>query len=224
MRFIKWCGLGLVVIVIGVGAYQLRVLAGPEADRKTDNKESAKKEEPAVVNVSVFDKEGKLVTVQTPRVVKTDEEWRKQLGEEGYKVVRAKGTERAFCGTLLDNKKEGVYACVGCDLPLFSSDAKFNSNTGWPSFFKPIGAGNVVTDSDRSHGMVRNEILCARCGGHLGHVFDDGPPPTGHRHCVNSESLKFYGNDELLKLADPAAEKAKKAPATKPAEAAAKKE
>jgi len=213
MRFMKWLGVGVAAIAVGGGAYQLKTLAGPGAPK-------AEKKESAVVKVTVFDKQGKLVTVEAPRVVKTDEEWRKQLGDEAYKVVRAKGTERPFCGTLLDNKKEGVYACAGCQLPLYSSDAKFNSGTGWPSFFKPVGDGNVITEVDRSHGMMREEILCARCGGHLGHVFDDGPPPTGKRHCVNSESLKFFGKEELLRLSDPAAEKSEAKPATKPAQAA----
>lgn len=211
MRLMQWCGIGVIAAAAAVGLYQWQLVAAPAAG-KSDKKESA------VVKVSVYDKNAKLVEVETPRVVKTDEEWLKQLGPETYKIVRAKGTERPFCGTLLDNKKEGVYACVGCFLPLFSSDAKFNSGTGWPSFFKPVAEGNVVTEVDRSYGMVREEILCGRCGGHLGHVFDDGPPPTGKRHCVNSESLKFYEKTDLTKLADAAAEKPATKPATKPAE------
>ncbi|MCX5691071.1 MAG: bifunctional methionine sulfoxide reductase B/A protein [Planctomycetota bacterium] len=107
-------------------------------------------------------------------------------------VILAKGTERAFCGNLLDNKKEGVYLCKLCGLPLFSSKAKFNSGTGWPSFFQPFDKDHVAVHSDTSHGMVRDEILCARCGGHLGHVFNDGPEPTGLRFCLNSASLNFH--------------------------------
>jgi methionine-R-sulfoxide reductase len=202
----KWVGVTVAAVVAGLAMYQLRVDANggnPDAAARR----AANKENP--VKVHVFNKDGKLVgPVESAPVVKTDDEWRKQLGPETFKVLRAKGTERPFCGTLLDNKKDGVYACVGCDLPLFASDAKFNSGTGWPSFFKPVGDGNVTEESDRAYGMVRTEILCGRCGGHLGHVFDDGPPPTGRRHCVNSESLKFYGKDELAKLADPAADKA----------------
>jgi methionine-R-sulfoxide reductase len=118
------------------------------------------------------------------------------------------GTERPFCGTLLDNKKQGVYSCAGCGLPLFSSDAKFNSGTGWPSFFQPVALENIAEERDTSHGMVRSEILCARCDGHLGHVFDDGPRPTGLRFCLNSESLSFTPSDALGTLADPAAEAA----------------
>jgi peptide methionine sulfoxide reductase msrA/msrB len=140
-----------------------------------------------------------------PKVVKTDEQWRAQLTKEQFEIARAKGTERAFCGTLLDNKKEGVYSCVCCGLPLFASDSKFNSGTGWPSFFQPIARENVAEHADRSYGMVRTEILCARCDAHLGHVFEDGPKPTGLRFCLNSESLVFTEKADLKSLADPAA-------------------
>ena len=126
------------------------------------------------------------------------------LTPEQFAVARAHGTERPFCGTLLDNKRSGVYSCICCGLPLFSSNAKFESGTGWPSFFQPIADENVRTISDRSYGMLRVEILCARCDCHLGHVFPDGPKPTGQRHCVNSESLKFTDADQLPLLADPA--------------------
>jgi len=160
------------------------------------------------VSVKVFNKAAQLVgPVETAKVVKTDAEWQKQLTKAQYEIARAKGTEAPFCGNLLDNKKEGVYACVCCGLPLFSSDAKFHSGTGWPSFFKPVAEGNVVEHVDRSHFMVRTEILCARCDAHLGHVFDDGPKPTGLRFCVNSESLYFTPSEQLVKLADPIAEK-----------------
>ena len=138
-----------------------------------------------------FNAAGELVAVDLPRVEKTDREWQAQLTPAQYQVARGKGTERPFCGTLLDNKKTGVYRCVCCGLPLFASDAKFDSGTGWPSFFQPVARDNVVTTEDRSHGMRRLEILCARCDGHLGHVFPDGPRPTGLRFCVNSESLTF---------------------------------
>lgn len=158
------------------------------------------------VRVKVFDVNGRLVgPIEMDRVVKTEQEWRKQLTPEQYDVARRKGTERPFCGTLLDNKREGVYACICCDLPLFTSDNKFNSGTGWPSFFQPIAAENVVNAEDRSYGMRRVEILCARCDAHLGHVFEDGPRPTGLRYCVNSESLAFTDNADLRRLADPAA-------------------
>lgn len=163
------------------------------------------KSEAKTVKVHVFNGEGKLVAIESDRVIKSDKQWLDQLGPATFAIARAKGTEAPFCGTLLDNKLEGVYTCVSCNLPLFSSDSKFNSGTGWPSFFKPVGEGNVIEHVDRSHGMVRKEILCARCDCHLGHVFDDGPKPTGLRFCVNSESLKFTPKEKLASLADPGA-------------------
>jgi methionine-R-sulfoxide reductase len=157
------------------------------------------------VQVHVVDDQGQITgPVTHSKIKKTDAEWRAQLGsEETFHVARGKGTERPFCGTLLDNKLDGVYACVCCKLPLYDSDSKFNSGTGWPSFFQPVGGeggGNVMVEEDRSHGMIRTEILCKRCDCHLGHVFPDGPPPTGMRHCVNSESLVFVERSELKSL------------------------
>ena len=115
----------------------------------------------------------------------------KSLGAEERRVLLHQGTEPAFCGGLLDNKKQGTYACRLCGLPLFASDAKFESGTGWPSFYRPVDRAHIAYVEDRGHGMVRTEIRCARCGGHLGHVFPDGPPPTRERYCLNSVSMEF---------------------------------
>ena len=157
------------------------------------------------MQVKVFNRQGQLVgPVESARVVKTDAQWEAQLTPEQFRIARDKGTEAPFCGTLLDNHQDGVYACVCCGLPLFRSDSKFHSGTGWPSFFQPIANENVVNHEDRSYGMSRTEILCARCDGHLGHVFPDGPAPTRLRFCVNSDSLAFVEASELATLADPA--------------------
>lgn len=125
------------------------------------------------------------------KVQKTEAEWKKQLSPEAYHVLREKGTERAFTGSLLKIKDTGVYHCGGCGHPLFSSETKFESGTGWPSFYAPLSKEAVAEKVDRDHGWVRTEVLCAKCDGHLGHVFDDGPKPTGLRYCLNSVSLSF---------------------------------
>jgi peptide-methionine (R)-S-oxide reductase len=121
-----------------------------------------------------------------------------KLDEEAYRILLDHGTEPAFCGTLLDNKMSGNYACRLCGLPLFSSKHKFNSGTGWPSFYRPFDKDHLTYIDDTSHGMRRTEIRCARCGGHQGHVFADGPPPTGQRYCLNSASLEFFEDGDEI--------------------------
>ena len=161
--------------------------------------------------------ETEAVVDNANKVVKSDAEWKKVLTEEQYQVTRKKGTECAFTGAYWDVKTDGVFQCVCCGQTLFDTKMKFNSGTGWPSFFQPVAKENVAEHSDETHGMIRTEILCARCDGHLGHVFDDGPRPTGLRFCVNSESLSFTPNAKLATLADPAAERAPTTgPSTRP--------
>ena len=121
----------------------------------------------------------------------TDEQWRERLTPEQYQVLRQKGTERPFSGAYVDNKDPGTYRCAACRTPLFTSDTKYDSGSGWPSFWKPLSDDAVRVEEDRSHGMVRTEVLCGTCGGHLGHLFPDGPQPTGERYCMNSVSMEF---------------------------------
>jgi peptide-methionine (R)-S-oxide reductase len=125
------------------------------------------------------------------KITKTDAEWKKQLTADQFHILREKGTERAFTGATWDNHEKGVYKCAACELELFSSDTKFESGTGWPSFWQPLANDRVTVAADNSHGMERDEVICARCGGHLGHVFNDGPQPTGLRYCMNAGAMKF---------------------------------
>jgi len=205
--------LGCLILIYGSlslsGCAQSSLEKAQAADKSHEKQghEERHQEKSAMVRVRVFDRSGKLVgPIECPKLELSQTEWAKRLTNDQFHILRAQGTERAFCGTLLDNHKEGVYTCAGCGLPLFASDSKFNSGTGWPSFFQPIAKENVIEHVDNSIGMQRTEILCARCDGHLGHVFEDGPRPTGLRFCLNSESLKFTDKNKLASLADPAAE------------------
>ncbi len=146
-------------------------------------------------------KSKKLLKTSTPmeRIEKSEEEWKQLLSPEQYRILRLKGTEYAFSGKFYKHKEKGVYVCGGCGYELFTSDLKYDSGCGWPSFYDAIDSTRIKTQIDNSHGMSRIEIMCARCGGHLGHVFDDGPKPTGLRYCVNSLSLDFKKEDNKQK-------------------------
>lgn len=189
----------LLVLIIASGC-----AGAGDAATKTHAK-SKEKAAMSHVRVRVFDADGKLSTPRdVPAVVLSDAEWRLRLTPEQFRIARGKSTEAAFCGGLLHNKKPGIYVCVCCNLPLFESSAKFESGTGWPSFFQPVANENIRQQRDTSHGMVRTEILCPRCDAHLGHVFDDGPKPTGLRYCLNSEVLRFVPVEDIGTLAEPA--------------------
>lgn len=204
---------GLLVVALALGQYA--TTQSPPADPPTDTPAQTTQDAPT----SESNQQAEM-----PKMEKSADEWRKQLTAEEYRVLREKGTERAFTGEYDEHFEPGAYVCAACGLELFESDAKFNSGCGWPAFYTAKAGDRVQLTPDYSHGMIRTEVTCSRCDGHLGHVFEDAPQtPTGQRYCINSVSLKFIPKDKLAEYreadADKQAELAKKAAAKPRAQA-----
>jgi peptide methionine sulfoxide reductase msrA/msrB len=210
MRFVKSIPLILVVALIAALGFASQSKTAKKETAMTHSSSSSEK-----IQARVIGADGTLTEpVHIAKKKMSDEDWRQELDSQEFNILRQQGTERAFTGDLLKNHKEGIYTCRGCGLPLFPSETKFDSGTGWPSFYAPVGPTNVLERSDQSHGMVRTEVLCPRCEGHLGHVFEDGPQPTGLRYCMNSASLDFVANEDLKSAAEPVASEPESASGT----------
>jgi peptide-methionine (R)-S-oxide reductase len=149
-----------------------------------------------ISDTSLSDSTKKQGVQMSEKIIKSDEEWKEELSTEEYRILREKGTERAFTGKYWDHHELGTYICAACGTELFESDTKFDSGCGWPSYFEPIDSSRIIYKDDSSYGMKRTEVMCTKCDGHLGHVFDDGPPPTGLRYCINSGSMKFIKKEK----------------------------